>query len=537
MTIQKGQGKTAVSLFVDGLSLKFVQLSFKGGKVTLRDYKTVALVKKFEEKEAAAETEDAAGFGETSATGDSFGGGAAIEGAGGEEESNTNATVLLGLLSGLQEKFTLNYALSEPAVTYQEFDSDFGLKGNSLRKRLVEELAATRSTPPQLDGLDYIPHATGGLLTVIREDGLNLYDLLTEVRTFLGPNAPNLHLIDSSDIALMEMVRTGYEVQDEEVSVVVYVGHDFSRIIFLQGKEYLHFAPIISEGHESPNIENTLYSRILLEQDNIALARMDRIILAGEAHKVNLLESLAPQFTSAQVEYAHIPGIELEQFDGSVGEALSEYAIPLMNAWKALEPKRKSFFSTSLIPGAIVEAQKVFKLAWHGWVTALGIIVAIAFFYNAILEQSVEIRRAKEELASKQVRLADLDLFRARKDVLQSDINRYINATTTYDSIAPGGDRWSRILHYVATSVEDLNSLWIYNVKPDPANRAVVILSGRSIYRTRIPRIASIFERARLQEVRTTSIRNKIVYEFDIVVERVDKHDIPEMPYDPGRRR
>lgn len=537
MTIQKGQGKTAVSLFVDGLSLKFVQLSYKGGKVTLRDYKTVALVKKFEEKEAVAEAEETGGFGDAPATADTFAGGAPMEGGGGDEEANTNGTVLLGLLSDLQAKYLLNYALSEPAVTYQEFDTDFGLKGNALRKRLVEELAATRAAPPQADGLAYVPHASGGILSIIREDGLNLYDLLTEIRSFLGTHVPRLDLIDSSDIALMEMVRTGYEVQDEEVSVIVYVGHDFSRIIFMQGKEYLHFAPIISEGHESPNIENTLYSRILLEQDNIALARMDRIILAGEAHKVHLLEALAPQFSSSQVEYAHIPGVDLTAFEESVGEALSEYAIPIMNAWKALEPKRKTFYDTNLIPGAIVEAQKVFKLAWHGWVTAIGIILSIVFFYNAILEQNVEIRRAKEELAQKQVRLADLDLFRARKDVLQADINRYINATTTYDSIAPGGDRWSRILHYVATSVEDLNSLWIYSVKPDPQNKSIVILSGRSIYRTRIPRIASVFEQATLREVRTTTIRNKIVYEFDIVVVRVDKHDIPEPPFDANRRR
>lgn len=535
MTIQKGDGRTAVSLFVDGLSLKFVQLSLKGGKVTLRDYKTVALVKKFEEKEIASEGEEAAVFGEAPAA-DAFGGGAASMEGGQEEEANSNATVLLGLLSDLNAKFTLNYALSEPAVTYQEFESDFGLKGSALRKRIIEELAASRATPPAPDSFAIIPHASGGLLTVIREDGLNLYDLLTEIRSFLGNRAPNLEHIDSADVALIEMIRTNYEVQDEEVTVVVYVGHDFSRIIFMQGKEYLHFAPIISEGHESPNLENTLYSRILLEQDNIALARMDRIILAGEAHKVNLLESLAPQFSSAQVEYAHLPHVDLTPFDGAVGDALSEYAIPIMNAWKALEPKRKTFFPTNLLPGAIIEAQKVFKLAWHGWLTALAIIGSIVFFYNAILEQNVAIRRAKEELAQKQVRLADLDLFRSRKDVLQGDINRYISATTTYDSIAPGGDRWSRILHYVATSVEDLNSMWIYHVRPDPQNKSIIILSGRSIYRTRIPRIASIFERATLREVRTTSVRNKIVYEFDIVVERVDRHDIPERPYDPNRR-
>jgi len=38
MPIQAGDGKTAVALFVDGLELKFVRLSSKGGKVTLRDF-------------------------------------------------------------------------------------------------------------------------------------------------------------------------------------------------------------------------------------------------------------------------------------------------------------------------------------------------------------------------------------------------------------------------------------------------------------------------------------------------------------------
>ena len=59
-------------------------------------------------------------------------------------------------------------------------------------------------------------------------------------------------------------------------------------------------------------------------------------------------------------------------------------------------------------------------------------------------------------------------------------------------------------------------------------NSRNIIISGRSIYRTRIPRIASIFETATLREVRTITVRKKILYEFDIVIEQVDKYDIPE---------
>jgi hypothetical protein len=318
----EGQGKTAVALFVDGLELKFVQLSTKGGTVTIRDFKTVALISKFEEKTAAV-TEGAieeASFGDLAS---SEAMGTAPEAAIGEEAGGapaSNSTVLLGLLSDLpSSKYSFSFALSEPAVTYQEFESNFGLKGTKLKKKIIEDISATRSTAPPLDSLEMIPTATGGVLAIIREDGLHLYDMLMELRSFLGGRLPNVKLIDSADTALMGLVRASYELGEEEISVIVYVGHDFSRLIFMQGANYLHFAPIISEGYGSANVENTIYSRILLEQDNIALPRIDRIILAGESHKINMLEALAPQFPHSTVEYLKAPDLDLSAFDGQVG--------------------------------------------------------------------------------------------------------------------------------------------------------------------------------------------------------------------------
>jgi Tfp pilus assembly protein PilN len=524
MPIQAGEGKTAVAVFVDGLELKFVRLSAKGNKVTLRDFKTVALVHKFEEKQASPEESEGTAFGDLS-SGDSFASAGAIESP--ADEGSTNASVLLGLLNevGSPKKYTLSYAISEPAVTYQEFESNFGLKGEKLKKKISQELSTMRASAPALDAIDIIPSVSGGLLSLIREDGLHVYELLSEVKPFMGGRVPLIKLMDSADTALMEMVRTQYEPQEEEVSVLVYVGHDFSRLVFMQGEHYLHFAPIISEGYESPNIENTIYSRILLEQDNIALTRIDRILLAGESHKVNLLDTLAPQFSSALVEYIKAPTLDLGEFEESIGEAISEYIIPIMTAWRSLQPKLPGFYDINLIPHFILESQRTLALAWHGIFIAMLITCTIPFFILSYNDRQTEIRRLKVELVQKQQKLSELDIFKQRKATLSSDISRYSNATSIYDSVAPGSDRWSRILHYLANSVEDLNSLWIYSLKPDGRN---IIISGRAIYRTRIPRIASIFEKATLREVRTITIRKKILYEFDIVIERVDKFDIPE---------
>ncbi len=533
MQIQPGEGKNAVALFVDGLELKFVRLSEKRGVVTLRDFKTVALVRKFEEKQAHLPGAEESSFGDLSST-ETFSA-PPIETTG--EEAMTNASVLLGLLNdvGSPRKYTLSYAISEPAVTYQEFEGDFGLKGEKLKKKISQELAMMRATTPSIDAIDVISSASGGILSIIREDGMHIYELMTEIKSFMGGRVPNLKLIDSADTVLMEMVRTQYQPQEEEISVIVYVGHDFSRLIFMQGTEYLHFAPIISEGYESPNIENTIYSRILLEQDNIALTRIDRILLSGESHKVNLLESLAPQFSSAVVEYIKAPDLDLGEFESSIGDAVSEYVIPLMTAWRVLQPKLPGFYDINLIPHYVLEGQKALALAWHGFLVAGILSLTIPFFILSISNRYGEIRRIKAELSQKEMKLHELDVFRQRRNILTNDINRYSNATSIYDSIAPGADRWSRILHYLANSVEDLNSLWIYNLRPDDKNPRSILLSGRAIYRARIPRIASIFESATLKEVRTIAIRKKILYEFDIVIERVDKYDIPEPVYSGTR--
>ncbi|MBI2618809.1 MAG: hypothetical protein HYW57_01865 [Ignavibacteriales bacterium] len=521
MPYQAGQGKTAVALFVDGLELKYVQLSLRGSTVQLRDFKTVALVQKFEEKAAAGvEPEEAAGFGDLGT--ETFAAPPPTEAGGGE--GNTNASVLLATIGDIPPtKYDLAFTLSEPAVTYHEFETDFGLKGLKLKKQLVQELSSMRSAPPALDGLDMIPTSTGGLLSVTREDGLKLYDVLLEIKPFIGNRLPNLRIIDSADVALMNFVRASYQLQEGEISVIAYVGNEFTRLIFMQGGNYLHFAPVISEGYNSPNIENTLYSRILLEQDNIALARIDRILLAGDGHKVNLREALAPQFSSSAVEYLTSSELDLSMFEESVGEALSEYSVPLATAWRLLQPAHPGFYDVNLIPTSILEEQKAFKLAWHGWLLAVLSMVSIVFFYTSIISRNQEIRAAQELLKRRQTEFSDLVVLRQQRDTLTAGIARFSTAAQVYDSIAPGGDRWSRILHYLSNSVEDLNSLWIYQIQQDAGNPTALVISGRSIYRTRIPRLASLFEKATLKAVRTRTIREKIVYEFDLQVDQIDR--------------
>jgi Tfp pilus assembly protein PilN len=251
--------------------------------------------------------------------------------------------------------------------------------------------------------------------------------------------------------------------------------------------------------------------------------------LCGEAHKINLLEAMAPQFSSAEVEYIKAPLLDLGEFEATIGDTISEYAIPIMTAWGVADSKTDGLYGVNIISRYIIESQRNLALAWHGVLIAAMVSLSIAFFILQIPARMNTIKHAKEELAVQQQKLHELDVFRAKRDQLNSDITRYNNAITVYDNVAPGSDRWSRILHYLANSVEDLNGIWINSIQPDPSNSRGILITGRTLFRGRIPRIASIFEKATLKEVRLVEIRKKTLYEFDIVVEQVDKNDVAEV--------
>jgi hypothetical protein len=64
--------------------------------------------------------------------------------------------------------------------------------------------------------------------------------------------------------------------------------------------------------------------------------------------------------------------------------------------------------------------------------------------------------------------------------------------------------------------VEDLNSIWLTDVTG--AKDADMMMNGYTTYRTRIPRLATLFDNALLEEVNVQAIREQTVYKYRIKV-------------------
>ena len=521
--ILKGQGKVAFGIFVDGLELKFAHLSLKGKKIFLHDLKKITLLKKLDEQGA-----NRVGFEE--------GHEIFSESEGGEprvllqqEKTDTNAEVILNLLSQYPpKKYSITYSLAEPSVYYHILEGSPGSKNGQLKKKAIEELKTIRSGSSEPNTVDLVPSSEKGALCVVREDGLHLIDLLEEIKQYLGNRLPRIPFIDTADLALMNLVRLDYDLKENEISVIIYVGVEFSRIIFMKGDRHLHFAPLITEGAESPNLDNRLYSRVLLEQDNLDLPQIRRIAIAGNGPKIHLKEFLGTRFPSVDVEYLKLQGVEKIDPQSQTEEVCSEFAIPIATAWRALDPKNQKFSPANLLPAALIERQKFFKLGWHGYALIVLIFLSTLFFTWNYLKMRVEISAKTDLLAEKNRRLADNLSLAASIGVLQTKIDRHKNALALYDSLVPGSDLWTNILTKGASKINELSSLWLTNITSTPDGGMEII--GVSLYRSRIPKFASLYEKATLRRVVVKQIRERRVYEFELYVPdiiRREKQNIP----------
>jgi Tfp pilus assembly protein PilN len=314
----------------------------------------------------------------------------------------------------------------------------------------------------------------------------------------------------------MNMVRLNYDLQPGEVSVVVYVGAEFTRLIFMRGNQFFQFAPILGEGYDSPNLQNTVYSRLLLEQDNLGIPRISKIILAGESRRINFKEFLTQQLPDQDVDYLLAPQLDSSPLPPEQQEAISEYAVAIGAAWKALQPADPKVYNVNLLPDIVREGQRVFKLAWHGVALLVFLFASTFFFTYSIVQKNKSIEDSRDLLERKRTQLAENETLQNSINGLQEQIGRFQASLALYDTLVPGSEYWSKVFTQMSHGVEDLNSIWLADFTSTPGGP--MTMNGFTVYRTRIPRLATLFENSVLKEVNVQAIREQTVYRYKIEV-------------------
>ncbi|MFH1007611.1 MAG: hypothetical protein V1800_08930, partial [Candidatus Latescibacterota bacterium] len=274
---------------------------------------------------------------------------------------------------------------------------------------------------------------------------------------------------------------------------------------------------IHNEALSGPKLLDALFSKIILEQDVSGLPEVNRFLLAGRCARLDAKSFFSAQFSETEVAYM-VPGFLDPEAMEETPEDLSSFAIPIALAWKTLDITNPLFYPSNLLPKAIRERQKVYKVAWHGLIL-ITLVCSSALFllwqwkgqHGRIMEADnalVRIERLIQGSESELERLGDLDRLR-------SQVTQFEKQNAMMDSLAGGSKRWSPTLESMVRHARSLNSLWFESMTVEKENR--VSLSGWTLYRTRIPRIADLLG-GTVSKVSSDQIRGQTVYRFVLTI-------------------
>lgn len=512
---KKIPGKYAVGIFAEGLFLQVACLAKKGNKIRLVDAEIIELAERMETVEAGKdfvlEPADVLPDGTLpEELTNSLSAPDLIFSEPEEEKEKDNVEILQDALGKYASKKShLAVSLAEPQIYYAYFNTDWNLQGEKLKRKIIEELSKERRGAEVLkpEDLHVIKLPDGRIMAVVRDTEVNLLHLLKNNQKNFG----NISFVESAEISLVNLLLENYIFEETEISVVVYLGNEFSRLIFLLGNDIFNISYIIGAGLDSENISNTIYSRILLEQDNLNLPKLHNIFLTGEALEADLESFLRTQLPeNINIDYVKFNNLEIAGID----PLLSRYAITIGAAYRALETRKNSFCQVDLTPRDIKESQKKFKLGLFGWFLFLLIPLLTLFTTVKTNFQHRQLTQIENQVKFNKSELAHLQEIEMRLNVQRNKIANFDKAFGILDSLTAGTKTWSTFVKKLADQCRRIGQIWLTDFNND--GKGKITLKGYSLYRNRIPVLAKVLNNASLKKVEVQDIRDLKVYNFEI---------------------
>lgn len=516
----KYRGKLAVGLYLDGQRLQAVCLKQKGKKIKLVDAEILQPTRQAEPvpAEESAEPELGVPFPEESfdfefnASDLGEGNLTAVDPI---ENSKEIKDLLITIFSKYpRKKYRVALSLPEPNIYYAYFHTDWQLKGNKLKHKVIEELGKERPNANNLspDAIQLFNLADGRLMAVVRDNDISIFNVYDTIRSNFIRRRPRIYFSETAEISLVNLINAHYKFEENELSAVIHIGTDSSRLLFMQGNDILNISYIIATGLESENIASTIHSRLMLEHDNLQVDKLTRVILAGEAYESGI-ESLLREKLPEEVEIEYVKFDHFQVFGSD--PLLARFAIAGGAALRALHaPKDVPLYEVDLTPTDIKDGQKKLKLGITGWLL-LFLVPLITFFMTfKILDQKNEYVQLDTKLKTYKQELHHLQELEKQLNIEQNKLAEYNKSLGVLDSMMVDLNRWSGFLLRLGRLTKKINKMWITDLNPQ--KQGVVTIRGYSLYRNRIPRLTRALRHADLTRVEVQEIRGRKVYSFEI---------------------
>ncbi|KPK88689.1 hypothetical protein AMJ80_10755 [bacterium SM23_31] len=418
-------------------------------------------------------------------------------------------------------KANISLTLPESSINYTIFTNSGHLKGRKLKKEL-----ALRASMYDYEFDDikpgephYIPREKDSFLLLKHTGSMPLLEYLVQAKPLLDRKM-NISLVTTPEIALAHIPRFHDGTKNFESAMLVHIGSEFSRIIFLKNGVVDRVSPIISLDDYSEESLNKLYAKILFELDHNNVPQPERIFLSGEMDLDGLLAYFQAKFPDSH--YSMLTSkvvLDTSLLETEQKTDTAPFAIPIGLTAGTFKKSNKAYAHTNFLPKSMKKEQSSSHLAWHGYCALLLLFFAALFYTYKWYHYSIQ-----KEQTEFLITLADESLETERRitqkiSSLEESIEHYRYYISLVDSLWYPGPLYSDALYFLSKAARDLNSVWIKRLTLNEKNFQ---LNGASLYRTRIHRMADITGNTVINYTEEEKVREGKIYNFELLGNPLD---------------
>ncbi len=422
-------------------------------------------------------------------------------------------SLLAGSLADINLKKCLFLpAITEPALYYHVFEGTKAEASSKLSNDIIEDVQRSKNISIDKENLTYVELTDKNLLAVFTTGEINCVNMINSLARYNGRRYYTITALKSAEITLATYIAKKKKFFPDDHSLIVYIGKEYSKLIFLNGRKLKHIGSTLDVGTLNLHTYDVYFSKILLEMENGGIPHLDNIVVCGEDDSENLILSFYGTFPEANVSKLEFEDIDLSLLKDDVKEKISSFSVSLALASEYCDEQEKQYKGINLLPKYVKEEQKFFQFAWHGFLVIPLLFGAAFFFTLHILENQKEIALLNDEI------VLQTRLQRQNQELLDqisavnTKISGFDQTQTILDSAAVGTEIWGNLLENTSSFYGKRKNLWITKLSNEGGNN--IFFEGYSLSKNVLPELAYYFDAATLNEMKYEDLREQDAYKY-----------------------
>jgi len=433
-----------------------------------------------------------------------------------QQKLNVNATDVELIAASLAE-FNLNQAqfipiVTDPSVNFHIYENSDEKNKGKLLDKIVQDIQITKGISVSKDNVDYISIDENTYLCVFIDKEVSCVNIVNSVAGYNGKRYYKINSIKNAEIALANYVSKTTKFFAEDYTLVIYIGREYSKLIFLEGQNLSHIGATLDIGTSNLNTYDVYFSKILLEMENGGIPRLDNVVLCGEDRSENLVLSFYGTFPEANVTELKFDLFDIADLSEEDQNNISTYSVPIAAAYEYYAEKDKELKGINILPRYIIENQKFLQFGWHSFAVLPFLFIATFLFTYLILSNNREMADLDKEIQRlKQLEIQNQEIV-DQIEPLEVRIAGFDDTQAILDSAMSGTEVWGKTLEKVANFVERRRNFWVSNI--ETTNLEDLTLRGYSLSRTVLTEFAEYNNSSILQNVLYEPLREKNAFAY-----------------------